>query len=741
MSSIPKVITFDDGWERINRQGLSKLVEYLETGEIKNFSKKETTELYTIIYNMCVQRGQSNCAAQLYTNYGGFIRSYLAEKVLHQLQNSNGEEILTEMIRLWDNHLVMLRWLKKFFMYLERYHTHQNSLASLKEVGYSAFKMTIFDVVKDRLREAILEQIKLNREDEINSTAEMRIDPQTLKKVINIFVEMKEDRSTYGEDFEVQFIDASKLYFREISRVWMDQNFPEYIKNAEKTKLLEQERVRLYLHTSTEDSLMKAFQREVLSERQNALLEKESGIKSLLANKKTEDLARMFRLFSCSEDILKPVADAFRQYVARVGTKSVEDRSEAIRSQAVKDSVHDPTFIKGIIELHDEYKTMVNECFNRHALFERSLKTAFESFFNVTIGRYTTAELLSTFSDCILRKNAEKLSDEEIEDKIDKIVDLFSHLTDKDLFASSYRTKLAQRLLYEKSASDDAERTMITKLKSKCGAHFTKKLEGMISDLNIASDGRREYLSWMNENKQDNLNVEFTPTVLSSGYWPDSNSFNVQLPAEMERCIDSFTKYYEKTQLHKKLLWTFSYGTVTLAGYFDKRYDFVMTTYQACVLMLFAKPGVSIGYNDVKAQMNFDDDCCKRVLGSLCFAKVNLLLKNSDEKKIGPDDRYTVNVDFKSNKRKINLKAPPTEEIRHKERVEIDRTNTIEAAIVRIMKARKTLDHGELITEVLRQLSTFSPNVKSIKKTIEKLIEREFLERDSKNTSVYNYLA
>jgi cullin 3 len=43
--------------------------------------------------------------------------------------------------------------------------------------------------------------------------------------------------------------------------------------------------------------------------------------------------------------------------------------------------------------------------------------------------------------------------------------------------------------------------------------------------------------------------------------------------------------------------------------------------------------------------------------------------------------------------------------------VEEDRRHMVEAAIVRIMKARKTLSHNELIAEVTKQISVrFSPS-------------------------------
>ena len=74
--------------------------------------------------------------------------------------------------------------------------------------------------------------------------------------------------------------------------------------------------------------------------------------------------------------------------------------------------------------------------------------------------------------------------------------------------------------------------------------------------------------------------------------------------------------------------------------------------------------------------------------------------------------------------------------------VEEDRKPQIEAAIVRIMKSRRILDHNSIVTEVTRQLAPrFLPNPAVIKKRIESLLEREFLERDATDRKLYRYLA
>lgn len=65
---------------------------------------------------------------------------------------------------------------------------------------------------------------------------------------------------------------------------------------------------------------------------------------------------------------------------------------------------------------------------------------------------------------------------------------------------------------------------------------------------------------------------------------------------------------------------------------------------------------------------------------------------------------------------------------------------TLEAMIVRIMKARKTENHNNLVAEVIRQVTLFKPAPSMIKEAIERLIEKEYLEWDAASWSQYKYI-
>ena len=74
--------------------------------------------------------------------------------------------------------------------------------------------------------------------------------------------------------------------------------------------------------------------------------------------------------------------------------------------------------------------------------------------------------------------------------------------------------------------------------------------------------------------------------------------------------------------------------------------------------------------------------------------------------------------------------------------VEEDRKLYLQAAIVRIMKARKSVKHNELIQEVINQAKNrFTPSITMIKKCIETLMDKQYLERTADTSDQYSYIA
>jgi cullin 1 len=70
--------------------------------------------------------------------------------VLPSLREKHGEFLLRELVLRWKNHKVMVRWLTRFFHYLDRYFITRRSLLPLKSVGYDSFKTLVGSVLFDK---------------------------------------------------------------------------------------------------------------------------------------------------------------------------------------------------------------------------------------------------------------------------------------------------------------------------------------------------------------------------------------------------------------------------------------------------------------------------------------------------------------------------------------------------------------------------------------------------------------
>jgi len=114
-------------------------------------------------------------------------------------------------------------------------------------------------------------------------------------------------------------------------------------------------------------------------------------------------------------------------------------------------------------------------------------------------------------------------------------------------------------------------------------------------------------------------------------------------------------------------------------------------------------------------------------------------------KDVDVNDRFSLNTSFENKliRIKINqvqMKETPEENVITTERVFQDRQYQIDAAIVRIMKTRKTLPHNSLISEVYGQLK-FPIKPTDLKKRVESLLEREYMKRSEESPNIYEYVA
>ncbi|XP_022750655.1 cullin-3B-like isoform X2 [Durio zibethinus] len=357
-------------------------------------------------------------------------------------------------------------------------------------------------------------------------------------------------------------------------------------------------------------------------------------------------------------------------------------------------------------------------------------------------------EFISLFVDDKLRKGLRGVTEEDVELVLDKVMMLFRYLQEKDIFEKYYKQHLAKRLLSGKTVSDDAERSLIVKLKTECGNQFTSKLEGMFTDMKTSQDTMQGFHACHGSDIGDGPTLSVQ--VLTTGSWPTQPITTCNLPVEILGICEKFRNYYLGTHTGRRLSWQTNMGTADLKATFGKgqKHELNVSTYQMCVLMLFNSAD-RLSYKETEQATAIPASDLKRCLQSLaCVKGKNVLQKEPMSKDIADTDTFLFNDKFTSKFFKVKIgtvvaqreSEPENQETR--QRVEDDRKPQIEAAIVRIMKARRVLDHNNIVAEVTKQLqSRFLPHPVVVKRRIESLIEREFLERDKGDRKLYRYLA
>uniref|UniRef100_A0A5G2R4L9 Cullin family profile domain-containing protein n=1 Tax=Sus scrofa TaxID=9823 RepID=A0A5G2R4L9_PIG len=240
-------------------------------------------------------------------------------------------------------------------------------------------------------------------------------------------------------------------------------------------------------------------------------------------------------------------------------------------------------------------------------------------------------------------------------------------------------------------------------------------------------------------------NIDLTVNILTTSFWPAYVPKEIQLPPEMERLKENFKNFYLSKHSGRKLQWQSTLGHCVLRAEFKKgKKELQVSLFQTLVLLMFNE-GDQFSLEEIKMTTGVEDRELRRTLQSLACGRARVLIKNPKGKDVESGDRFFCNEEFRHKlfKIKINqiqMKETVEEQTVTTERVFQDRQYQIDAAIVRIMKIRKTLSHNVLLAELYNQLK-FTLKPSDLKKRIESLIDRDYMERDKANPNQYKYIA
>nr|XP_032510695.1 cullin-3 isoform X2 [Danaus plexippus plexippus] len=719
----------------------------------KNNSGLSFEELYRNAYTMVLHKH----GERLYTGLKEVVTHHLETKVREDVLQALHNGFLQTLNNAWTDHQTSMVMIRDILMYMDRVYVQQNDVDNVYNLGLIIFRDQVarYGCIRDHLRQTLLELVARERRGEVVDRLAIRNACQMLMVVgIN-------SRTVYEEDFEKPFLHQSSEFYRMESQKFLAENSAAvYIARVEARISEEAERARHYLDESTEPRIVAVLEHELIERHIKTIVEMEnSGVVHMLMHTRTVELACMYKLLSRVDEGLRTVADAVSAHLREQGRALVTDTHSNTNAIA---------YVQNLLDLKDRFDHFLHNSFNNDKIFKHMIASDFEYFLNLN---NKSPEFLSLFIDGKLKKGEKGMSEQEIEAVLDKTMVLFRFLQEKDVFERYYKQHLAKRLLLNKSVSDDSEKNMISKLKTECGCQFTSKLEGMFKDMTVSNTIMEEFKEHVLQSGNNLHGVDLSVRVLTTGFWPTQSATpKCNIPTAPRSAFDVFRSFYLAKHSGRQLSLQPQLGSADLHATFRapstgspprsppsapaapaavRRRIIQVSTFQMCVLLLFNKRE-RLTYEEILNETDIPEKDLVRALQSLAMGKPTqrVLIKHPKTKEIEPSHQFYVNDAFTSKLHRVKIQTvaakgesePERRETRNK--VDEDRKHEIEAAIVRIMKARKKMAHTLLVAEVTEQLRVrFLPSPVVIKKRIEGLIEREYLARTPDDRKVYTYVA
>eukprot|EP00930_Biecheleria_cincta_P083797 TRINITY_DN73307_c0_g1_i1.p1 TRINITY_DN73307_c0_g1~~TRINITY_DN73307_c0_g1_i1.p1 ORF type:complete len:788 (-),score=149.67 TRINITY_DN73307_c0_g1_i1:19-2109(-) len=597
-------------------------------------------------------------------------------------------------------------------------------------------------------------------------------EPELPRRLVRLLGEL----DFYKSELEPGFLARTAEHYRhESQRLRQSHSLTSYLLRCEqilaKEQLLTSEGG--FLEPQTLEPLLSVVRSELIGRHAAELLSRD--FVELVGNHQTDDLTRLHRFYE-QVDALPILSSAWGKAVMQLGSRILDSSDHHEESRSI---------IPDLIHLQIRLREVLDVAFHGSSSFAVALKDAFEGFLNAG-SKNKTAKLLARHLDTLLKGDVARLSStssqpassmpasaaslvfstpppestdvlssqtgEQLEANIRHAMEIFRHIAGKDVFEALFRQHLARRLLLQHSSSVDLELYTVQLLREECGGSYTHKMEGMFKDLDLSKTVmdafvRSENSSGVLASRPSN----FTASVLTAGLWPSQPvSAGTTWPTSPSRSMDAFQKFYVTQHSGRSLRWCLGWGQCILRACYEGaiRKELVVSQLQATVLLLFNEADV-LSCEEIRSATQIPLHDLQRTLQSLSLHKtVKLLLKQSTGRMVAGTDTFEYNASFNNKLYRVFVsQISPKEQVEEESRVERkvaeDRQHEIDARIVRLMKAKRHLEHQQLLTAVFAALH-FPVEGSDVERRIEALIEREFLERkvdDVMGSSSYTYLA
>ena len=550
------------------------------------------------------------------------------------------------------------------------------------------------------------------------------------------------------ETFETNLLDrlleSTKDFYSRYVHANVNQPVIDFQDGANRYLDEERERSNKYYNIQEFRELVwRAQTKELIEKPGNDLISRTDGLNSML-KKNDKKYAKIFF------DYVTEIKFDMSKFIAEI-IEYIKSKIKTITESEIKDTGSESHHqIKELIDCRTHMLEICRDCFNSNNEIKSSICLQLQKLF-AQIDDFP--KYLADFIDQFITKYGKERTSDTGFEEIEEIFEIINLTAQRDALLHFYEITLKNRLLGKETFFEDIEKHFLSKLSQLFGETQIMKVKGMINDVITSKDTMSNFKSFCQNKKErkkilENREVEIK--LLTKATWPaEVLEFKVvKIPDELNRIGSQFSEFYTGTMQGRKVEWLLNEGGVEIEARFndDKPKRIMCSVAQMAILYCLDRSiGKSLKFKDlIHEGVNLKKSYVSREIRPLCKTKIVLREKEWNAP-IDENEKYTLNMDFKSKNRVLNLVMKKTLKGRDKntDQKEIleNRKIVIEAVSVRIMKSKKMSDFQELLTEVRKVVEHFPPSDRQMRSILDDLIRREFLERDAKNFNMYIYKA
>jgi cullin 3 len=771
--------------DKINNlmKNLLKILNYERIHEVSY------SHIYKLCYDISIEKGGN----LLYEAYVGNLQEYINQLFTETLEYIKISEsaFFRKICEGYTSFIKKVEIIQKTLLYFEKNFLLKNNLPNVKIISKSIYEKQILnEKVTQLLINFILHNLEKDRDSKF-------IDKLLLKDLIDLIIDLNED--FYEKIIISNILSNTSIYYNnDYLKNIQTRNSSEYCAYVKTRIQNEEQRISdLNLLRSKQLIMSNLVEKLVMN-----LLNEENRVTPYIINlvklNDTKNLIvlKEISLFELQEKFIEILSRSLEQFGKDLIKEKCSYWNNVKNHNIVNNTEENLNIIQSILDFLDKLENIkrdLNILNNKNYLSIISQRIG--NVINNKDYPLLIAKILPKHIDHMFKLYfKEKSNNLEHINYLDRVVTLIRFIVDKDIFEINHRRLLSFRLLngifYE-----DIETKFLGKLKLENGTVFTHRCEVMINDLKSSSHMMEQYsnsiyfhkkikmgyenVSASNNSMTQNSFIDFNIKVLTQGNWivnSEENFSTADLLSLIDRnkdfsflnilsYFDNFYKaYYHNKILHHNL---FIGSCDVFCKIKNRNYFISMQPIQAFICVLFHKNKESVSLSKISEIFNLNE--MKLLINCILpLIKSGLILVNSEEEmmsilknsqvvtnKENNFNNSALNIIFSANlnffnkqqRLKISQARYTTEKISNSEEkqgesVYLERKYIIESNIIRIMKSKKSIQHQDLLNEVLSAVNhIFVPEISVIKQRIESLLERGYIARATDCYTTYVYTA